>query len=259
MMTISVTDGYSLISLINDWHAANFVKAKNEIIAAWGMELSSGGLMFVFAPDNVAGPRRTVHVKDDMSIELRCTGKLASFPVYDKPSCFNEVYRILEQVGYGLKVCIGSDDTEKCPQIYFIKKLHSNGKRCENCQVEYRKKHDRRRKRETYLNKNKKENVIKKTITHQDKGVLRLSDEDFPQPIESTKEVPTDFCDDMEELVPEENLEAIKKDSSKQIHIEFAEQCIDYAIKYLKQCSKTNLVNRIMFLEGLKKELPTFE
>ncbi|CAH0549639.1 unnamed protein product [Brassicogethes aeneus] len=85
------------------------------------------------------------------------------------------------------------------------------------------------------------------------------SDEDFPQPIKLIKEESTDLCNDMEVIVSEESLKIKEGDSCNQIDVEFAEQCVEYAIKYLKQCSKTNLVNRIMFLENLKKDLTTFE
>ncbi|CAH0548842.1 unnamed protein product [Brassicogethes aeneus] len=85
------------------------------------------------------------------------------------------------------------------------------------------------------------------------------SNGELPQPIEFIKVEPTDCCDTVEEIFPEENLEIKEEDLSEEIDIEFAEQCIDYAIKYLKQRRKTNVVNRIEFLENLKKDLPTLE
>ncbi|CAH0545791.1 unnamed protein product [Brassicogethes aeneus] len=84
-----------------------------------------------------------------------------------------------------------------------------------------------------------------------DKPSAYDSDGQFTQPIGSKE-----FCDDVKKI---DDLEMKEEDSGEQIYIEFAEQCLDYAIKYLKQCTKTHVVNQVMFLEKLKKDLPTYE
>ncbi|CAH0548844.1 unnamed protein product [Brassicogethes aeneus] len=147
-----------------------------------------------------------------------CWGSKESKHSFPNPS------KNLDLFNKWVKLCANKRLLEMTPQ-----KIYTN---CRVCAKHFTLK--------DFLRNNRLGRQAYPTLLLPDESGANNSNGDFPQPMEFIKVEPTDCCDTVEEILPEENLEIKEEDLSEEIDMEFAEQCIDYAIKYLKQRSKTN-------------------
>ncbi|CAH0548848.1 unnamed protein product [Brassicogethes aeneus] len=77
---------------------------------------------------------------------------------------------------------------------------------------------------------------------------------------DDTSEVLSDnFASEKEtdkDIIVGESVVVKDEEPTEIIEKEFAEQCLDYAIKYFQQCTECNVAEEIIFLEKLKEKCP---